>query len=159
MTNLYLIFLFYFFILYCYNIKQMGNSSSVPETCVYNKKNFDLLLNNIRDAHNVTEYYARLLLQPELPSTLGQYRSYADDTQDFFNPLRKNTVPDLGSSYQSFADYLNNFQGVYEKSEKAGRLPLIQDIFNKCTIVQQSLIDELYNTCYTQGVPSTPEGQ
>lgn len=134
----------------------MGNSSSVPETCVYNKIQFNQLLDIIRDANNVSQYYANILLNPEKfdNATLNQYLSYTENTQDFFNPLRKNIVPELTSSYQSFADYLNNFQSIYEKAEKAGRQPLIQNIFDKCTIVQQTLIDDLYNTCYNQGTTS-----
>jgi len=144
----------------------MGQSA--PETpqippevyiCSYNKYSFDEKLDVIRDAHEVTQFYAELLLQERLPLKLDQYKNYSDHTEDYFNPTRKTILPDLGMSYYKFYQYINSIPSLYEKTDmtEKDRRMMLSDIFKKCYIVQKYIIEDLWDDCNGQGgfrVPS-----
>lgn len=130
-------------------------SSSLPDVpadayiCKYNKSSFNEKLNIIRDAHDVSQYYASLLLVEKLPIKLLNYKNYSDATEEYFNPTRKISLNDLGSSYYQFYQYLNNIQELYEQPDNSetDRRRMLTDIFNKCYIVQKYIIEDLWNDC------------
>lgn len=117
--------------------------------CKYNKSSFNEKLNIIRDAHDVSQYYASLLLVEKLPLKLSNYKNYNDATEEYFNPTRKNILNDLGSSYYQFYQYLNNIQELYEQPDNSetDRRRMLTDIFNRCYIVQKYIIEDLWNDC------------
>jgi hypothetical protein len=127
--------------------------------CSYNKYSFDDKLDVIRDAHEVSQYYANLLLLERLPIRLDLYKNYSDHTEEYFNPTRKNVLTDLGMSYYKFYQYINSIPELYEKTDmtESDRRKLLTDIFNKCYIVQKYIIEDLWDDCNGQGdfrVPS-----
>lgn len=146
----------------------MGQSApEIPEEayiCSYNKYSFDDKLDVIRDAHEVSQYYANLLLLERLPIKLDLYKNYSDHTESYFNPTRKNVLTDLGMSYYQFFQYINSVPSLYEKTDmnENDRRQLLTDIFKKCYIVQKYIIEDLWDDCNGQGnfrVPSknTPQ--
>lgn len=141
----------------------MGQSApEIPEEayiCSYNKYSFDDKLDVIRDAHEVSQYYANLLLLESLPTRLDSYKNYSDHTESYFNPTRKHVLKDLGMSYYKFYQYINSISYLYEKTEmtESSRRKLLSDIFKKCYIVQKYIIEDLWDDCNGQGdfrVPS-----
>ena len=147
----------------------MGGTTSTekkipPEVyiCKYNKASFDKKLDVIRDAHEVSQYYAELLLEEHLPIKLDLYKNYSDDTEEYFNPTRKSVLSDLGMSYYQFYQYLQSFPTLYERTDMndLDRRQLIREIFNKCYIVQQYIIEDLWDDCNSQSgfrIPSRHE--
>lgn len=141
----------------------MGQSApEIPQEayiCSYNKYSFDEKLDVIRNAHEVSQFYANLLLQSTLPIKLDEYKNYSDHTEEYFNPTRKQILPDLGMSYYKFYQYLNSIKSQYEKTDmtESSRRDMLIDIFNKCYIVQKYIIEDLWDDCNGQGnfrVPS-----
>lgn len=134
-----------------------GEPSIPPEAyfCRFNKRNFNKRLDIIRDAHEVSQFYAELLLEERLPITLPEYKNYSDATEEYFNPTRKQNVADLGMSYAQFYQYLNTLQMLYEKPDVTDkdRTVLITDVFKKCYIVQRALIEDLWYDCSGQNIP------
>lgn len=127
--------------------------------CSYNKYSFDEKLDVIRDAHEVSQFYAELLLQERLPVKLDLYKNYSDHTEEYFNPTRRNVLSDLGMSYNQFYQYLNSFSSLYEKTDMTenDRRQMLTDVFKKCYIVQKYIIEDLWDDCNGQGnfkVPS-----
>lgn len=150
----------------------MGNSSSHVEhkstasipadayICKYNKSSFNEKLNIIRDAHDVSQYYASLLLLEKLPIKLAIYKNYSDATEEYFNPTRKVYLNDLDSSYYQFYQYLNTLRDIYEQSDVSDviRKKLLTNVFNKCYTVQKYIIEDLWNDCNEEnGYPITIE--
>jgi hypothetical protein len=143
----------------------MGQSApeepQIPEEvyiCSYNKYSFDDKLDVIRDAHEVSQYYANLLLLDALPIKLDLYKNYSDHTEEYFNPTRKNVLTDLGMSYYKFYQYINSISELYEKTDmtEASRRKLLTDIFKKCYIVQKYIIEDLWDDCNGQGDSRVP---
>lgn len=134
-----------------------SSSSSVPQaalTCAYNKNNFNKLLDITRDAHNVTQFYANILIQETLPLKLDEYKNYTDESEEYFNPTRKTNLPDLESSYYAFFQFLNRtLQEEYEASNNNDqkRRDIITKVFNKAFIVQKYLIEDIWESCNDQG--------
>ena len=92
---------------------------AIPEEvyiCSYNKYSFNDKLDVIRDAHDVSQYYANLLLLERLPIKLDLYKNYSDHTEEYFNPTRKNVLTDLGMSYYNFYQYINSVPELYGPS-------------------------------------------
>ena len=109
---------------------------AIPEEvyiCSYNKYSFNDKLDVIRDAHDVSQYYANLLLLERLPIKLDLYKNYSDHTEEYFNPTRKNVLTDLGMSYYNFYQYINSVPELYEKTDMAekDRRKLLTDIFKR----------------------------
>lgn len=135
----------------------MGSSQSVPQAvliCQYNKGRFNKQLDIIRDAHNVTQFYANLLSEETLPIKLSEYKNYTEETEEYFNPTRKITLPDLESSYYIFYQYLTKtLQNIYEASNNNDqkRREIITNVFNKTFIVQKYIIEDLWEGCNDQG--------
>lgn len=136
----------------------MGSSTpSVPQAaliCSYNKQKFNKLLDITRDAHNVTQFYANLLIQETLPLKLDEYRNYTDETEEYFNPTRKTTLPDLEASYYGFFQHLDKtLKEEYEASNNNDqrRREVINSVFNKAFIVQKYLIEDIWESCNDQG--------
>lgn len=144
----------------------MGNSTShiaaalpsIPITpaipadayiCKYNKESFNSKLNIIRDAHNVSQYYASILLSEKLPLKLSMYLNYNDLSEEYFNPTRKIILTDLDSSYYQYYQYLNTLKELYEQPDNSenDRRKILTDIFNKCYIVQKYIIEDLWDDC------------
>ena len=145
----------------------MGGSSSIPADayiCKYNKESFDTKLDVIRDAHDVSQFYATLLLEEHLPIKLDEYKNYSNETEEYFNPTRKNILTDLGMSYYQFFQYINSIPTLYEKTDMNGlhRRKMITEVFNKCYIVQKYIIEDLWEDCNSQNgfrIPSRHQKQ
>lgn len=144
----------------------LPNLSSTPKIpadayiCKYNKSSFNEKLNIIRDAHDVSQYYASLLLLEKLPLKLSIYKNYNDASEEYFNPTRKTILNDLGSSYYQFYQYLNSIQEIYEQPDNSetDRRLLLTNIFNKCYVVQKYIIEDLWDDCNEgNGYPITIE--
>jgi hypothetical protein len=138
-----------------YVLYKMGGSTSIPADaymCKYNKASFNQKLDIIRDAHDVSQYYAALLLLPKLPIKLDYYKNYSQVTEEYFNPTRKNELPDLGMSYYQYYQYLDALQKYYEATDIADsdRRIMLSDIFNKCYTVQKYIIEDLWEDCNGQ---------
>lgn len=133
----------------------MGGSQSAPaQICQYNKARFNKQLDIIRDAHNVTQFYADLSTQGTLPIKLEQYMNYTDETEEYFNPNRKVVLPDLESSYYALYQYLDKtLKDEYEDSNNNDnkRRQVITNVFNKVFIVQKYIIEDLWESCNDQG--------
>lgn len=131
----------------------MGQGEVEVSACSYDKYSFNTKLDVLRDAHEVTSFYAQLLLDGKFPAKLDRYKNYSDATEDYFNPTRREVLSNLGSSYYQFYQYLNSFKGIYENSEldETSRRQIIVDVFNKCVIVQKYLIEDLWDDCNNQG--------
>jgi hypothetical protein len=136
----------------------MGSSSSTPAIpadayiCKYNKASFNEKLNIIRDAHDVSQYYAALLLVEKLPIKLDYYKNYSEQTEEYFNPTRKNILTDLEMSYYQYYQYLQTLQTMYESSNNTenDRRRILTEVFNKCYIVQKYIIEDLWEDCNGQ---------
>lgn len=146
-----------------------GSSSSIPADayiCKYNKASFNQKLDIIRDAHEVSQYYASLLLVEKLPIQLDYYKNYNEQTEEYFNPTRKNILPDLDMSYYQFYQYLESLKKYYELSDNTenDRRKLLTDVFNKCYTVQKYIIEDLWEDCngqtpYRIEPQTTPESE
>jgi hypothetical protein len=143
----------------------MGSSNSVPEsakTCMYNKHDFNTLLEVIRDAHNVTQYYASVVIKEKMPPKLPEYRTYSDATEEYFlrgfpensnRDFRKIKKAELNMSYYQYYFYLSAIKSKYEAADTTenDRRALMSDAFQKCQIVHKLLIEELWESCDSQG--------
>jgi hypothetical protein len=138
----------------------MGSSHSTPQSvqsaqiCQYNKYKFNKQLDIIRDAHNVTQFYANILTQETLPLKLDEYRNYTDETEEYFNPTRKVILPDLGTSYYALFQYIEKtLKDEFESSnnKENQRRDVITNVFNKAFIVQKYIIEDLWESCNDQG--------
>lgn len=132
----------------------MGGSASKPiegeaNDFICSKDNFLLMLRVLRDAHDVSLYYAELLLQDSLPIALQFYKNYNKETEMFFNLSRKVKRPEIDMSFHDFYNQLAYLNYMYEQSinNAAMRRSIILNVFNKSYIIQRLLIQDLYNTC------------
>lgn len=133
----------------------MGSGQPGPPAdaliCQYNKVNFNDKLDIIRDAHDVSNFYAEiLLLDGNLPLKLNEYRNYSDETEDYFNKTRRIVLPDIDQSYYQFYQYLQNtMQYDYESpnNKDEDRRHIIESIFKKCYTVQKYIIEDLWESC------------
>ena len=136
----------------------MGNSPSTPPgppadalICKYNKSDFNNTLKIIRDAHDVSNFYAdKLLLGGNLPLNLDEYKNYSALSENYFVPTRKVVLPDLGESYYNFYQYLQNtIKTQYESpnNKDDDRRKVIEEVFKKCYIVQKYIIEDLWESC------------
>ena len=139
----------------------MGASTSVPEIaqmCSYNKEDFNKKLNILRDSHSLTQYYASVLLSEKMPITLKEYINYNEESEDYFNTRRKETIDDLQSAnpkiknYYDFYDALNNLQNEYERNDisENERRSKITDVFNVSYTIMRLLIEDLWESCDVQ---------
>lgn len=143
----------------------MGSSASVPEsakTCQYNKNDFNTLLDVIRDAHSVTQFYASVVLKEKMPPALKEYRTYSDASEEYFlrgfpensnSNFRKIKKAELNMSYYQYFFYLSTIKSKYEAADMTenNRRTVMEDIFQKCQIVHKLLVEELWETCDVQG--------
>jgi hypothetical protein len=131
----------------------MGSASSQPEgienTFVCSKDNFLLMLRVLRDAHEVSLFYAELLLQDSLPVALQFYKNYSKETELFFNMSRKIKREQIDMSFHDFYNQLAFLNYTYEQpiNNASMRRKLILLVFNKSYAIQRLLIEDLYNTC------------
>ena len=121
--------------------------------CKYNKNDFNILLNIIRDCHEVSQYYSQFLLMEKVPLQLPEYKNYSDDSEIYFNKIRKNIIPDLGMSYFAFYNYLSSFSRLYESTDSTenNKRKMIIEIFNNAYIIQKTFIEDIWDTCNSQG--------
>ena len=137
----------------------MGGKASVAvaTSCMYEKEAFNHQLDYIRDANKVCQFYAKLLMvEGDLPVKLDQYENYSSATEDHFNSLRKDVKEDLGMSYYQFYQFLDKLKNEYESTNmtQIRRRQLLVDVFNKCYAVQQNLIEDLWKSCDSYGMPA-----
>lgn len=132
----------------------MGLSASKPiegdaDNLVCNSENFLLMLRVLRDAHDVSLFYAELLLQDSLPVALQFYKNYNKETEMFFNRTRKVKREEIDMSFHDFYNQLAYLNYMYEQSinNAAMRRNMLLQVFNKSYIIQRLLIQDLYNTC------------
>lgn len=131
----------------------MGSGSSKPEgmedAFICSKDNFLLMLRVLRDAHDVSLYYAELLLQDSLPVALQYYKNYSKETELFFNMSRKIKREEIDMSFHDFYNQLAFLNYTYEQpiNNANMRRNLILLVFNKSYIIQRLLIQDLYNMC------------
>jgi hypothetical protein len=145
----------------------MGSSQStikkVATTCKYNKIKFNELLDLIRDAHTVTQFWGKLVLidSKRLPSKLEEYKNYSIPTRDYLNMTKDDIKEDIldlikttgeTTSLYYFFEYLRTFSSVYEQTSMnpEDRKSLIEKVFNNCYSVQKILIEEIWDTCNVQ---------
>lgn len=131
----------------------MGNIFSKPQADIdrffCSKNEFALRLRILRDAHDVSIYYAELLLQDSLPAALQLYKNYNKETELFFNQTRKIKREEIDMSFYDFYNQLAFLNYTYEQTINNDniRRKMILDVFNKSYIIQKLLIADLYNVC------------
>ena len=145
----------------------MGSSQSKVKTiatsCKYNKTKFNELLELIRDAHEVTQFWGKLVLidSKKLPIKLDEYKNYTIATRDYFNNTKddlKDDILDLSKSESEstsmyyFYDFLRTFSSVYESTstDVDDRKEFINKIFANCYNIQKILIEDIWDTCDNQ---------
>lgn len=145
----------------------MGSSQStvkkIATTCKYNKTKFNELLELIRDAHEVTQFWGKLVLidAKKLPIKLDEYKNYTTATRDYLNNTKddpKEDILDLDkkggetTSMYYFYEFLRTFSSVYESTstEVDDRKAYIDKIFANCYNVQKILIEDIWATCDSQ---------
>lgn len=146
----------------------MGNSQSnvkhIAITCKYKKTEFNQLLDLIRDAHDVTQFYSKYVLMEskDLPEKLEEYKNYNDTSEEYFNKTRKEPKDGLinlttkveNFSYFQFYKYLEVFgsKSIYENNSNTpnNRKKLLEDVFNNCYMVQKLLIEDIWSSCDSQ---------
>ncbi len=129
----------------------MGGTQSKTkvEEFVCSKSNFLLMLRVLNDAHEVSLFYAELLLQDSLPLALQFYKNYSEETELFFNLTRTIKNPEIDMSFHDFYNQLAYLNYMYEQpiNNAAMRRKILLDVFNKSYIIQQLLISNLYKAC------------
>lgn len=144
----------------------MGGTSSsieVAKTCVYNKADFETKINIIRDAHTIMQHYATILMSEKMPLKL-EYLSYSDDSEEYFNSRRKDIIQELQQANQKIRNYydfynaLNNLSNEYEKNDitENERRSKVTEVFNISNLVLRLLVEELLESCDSQGRPVPP---
>jgi hypothetical protein len=134
----------------------MGNVLSKPvppnevENVVCSKNNIQLMLRVLRDAHDVSSFYAELLLQDSLPIALQYYKNYSKETEIFFNMTRRVKRQEIDMSFHDFYNQLAFLNYTYEQpiNNANMRRNILLSVFNKSYIIQRLLIEDLYNTCF-----------
>lgn len=145
----------------------MGSSQStvkkIATTCKYNKTKFNELLELIRDAHEVTQFWGKLVLidAKKLPIKLDEYKNYTIATRDYLNNTKdepKDDIFDLDKSNNEttsmyyFYEFLRSFPSIYESTSTdiESRKVYIDKIFANCYNVQKILIEDIWATCDNQ---------
>jgi len=134
----------------------MGNVVSKPlppnevENILCSKNNIQLILRVLRDAHDVSYFYAELLLQDTLPIALQYYKNYSKETELFFNMSRKIKREEIDMSFHDFYNQLAFLNYTYEQpiNNANMRRNILLSVFNKSYIIQRLLIEDLYRTCF-----------
>jgi hypothetical protein len=129
----------------------MGNSASKQtiDQLMCSREYFTLILRVLSDAHDVSQYYAELLLQDSLPIALNYYKNYSKETEGYFNMTRKIKREGIDMSYHDFYNQLAFLNYMYEAptNNAAMRRSMILNVFNKSYIIQKMLVEELYMSC------------
>jgi len=130
----------------------MGNNTStqkITNDFVCNAENFKSLLEILADAHDVSLYYAELLLQDSLPIALQYYKNYSKLSEVYFNRTRKQKLQDIDMSYHDFYNQLAYLNYMYEApvNNTAMRRNMILQIFDKSYKIQKLLIQDIYGYC------------
>lgn len=124
-------------------------------TCAFKKSSINEKLDMVKDANDVMQAYAAVLLMPQMPSALSEYKNYRSSTRAYFDAMVKVPVPALRSanskisSYRDFYVALDALKSEYEKENMTDemRRSKITDIFNLSYIVMMSLIDDAKTSC------------
>jgi hypothetical protein len=138
----------------------MGGSTSTIESCVYNKNDFENKIIIIKDAHEIVQYYANLLMNEKMPLKF-EYLNYNSISEDYFNSRRKDVMGDLQSinskinNYYDIYNGLNNLEREYEKNDitENERRTKITEVWKLTYAVLKLLIEELWESCDIQGRP------
>jgi hypothetical protein len=128
----------------------MGNSSSQnANNLICKSDDFKSLLEILVDAHEVSLYYAELLLQDSLPIALQHYKNYSKVTEAYFNTTRQVKLEDIDMSYHDFYNQLAYLNYMYEAPVNNGsmRRNMILQVFDKSYKIQKHLIQEIYGNC------------
>ena len=129
------------------SIPQQQSQPTYKFVCT--KDNFLLVLRVLRDAHNISLYYAELLLQDSLPVALQYYKNYTKETEMFFNASRKIKRNEIDMSFHDFYNQLAYLNYMYEQpmNNASMRRNMLLSVFNKSYIIQRLLIEDLYKIC------------
>jgi len=148
-----------------------GSAAPVPVThqiieqvCKYQKDDFNNKIDVLRDAHELMQYYANLLLTEKMPMNLPEYKNYNATSEEHFNKKRKEEMPDLLAvnqkirNYYDFYNGLNNLKAEYERNDitENERRNKIKDVFSISYAVLRLLIEELWQSCDVQNPPPPP---
>lgn len=141
----------------------MGNSNSrtikKAIDCKYNKTDFMLKLNILKNAYEVSTFYGNEFASySPLPSRLIKYLNYNDITEQFFNTTRKDDIEELieiNSKIRNYYDFyiaLNSLNVEYEnpnltENERRIKLKIVFEISYK---IVELLIQELSISCSSQ---------
>ena len=127
----------------------MGNSASKVDQLMCSREYFTLILRVLSDAHDVSQYYAELLLQDSLPIALNYYKNYSKETEAYFNMTRKIKREGIDMSYHDFYNQLAFLNYMYEAptNNAAMRRSMILNVFDKSYKIQKMLVEELYMSC------------
>jgi hypothetical protein len=138
----------------------MGNTNSkakeIATFCKYNKKSFRKQIDMVHDAHNIVVYYSKFLLYNKVPMDLGEYVNYDDDTENYFNIKRKESIPELNeyciNTYYDFYKMLEMLPRMYKKPEttEIERKELIIKYVEISQAILKSLVEELNTSCDIQ---------
>ena len=143
----------------------MGQTQSAPivkiaKTCKYNKKDFNELIEVIKDAHRVVQYYATVLLKEKMPIQVDVV-NFGESAEDHFNSRRKEEIPefmeinDKIKNYYDFYKALDNLPVEYSRNDitENERRNKITQVFNLCHVTLSLLIQELGVSCESQTLP------
>lgn len=127
----------------------MGGATSKIHQFKCSQSEFKKLLTIIHDAHDVSLYYAELLLNESLPLALQMYKNYTKETELYFNESRYNKLDDIDMSYHDFYNQLAYLNYLYESptNNSAIRRKILLEIFDRSYKIQKHLINELYTKC------------
>lgn len=124
-------------------------------TCAFKRGTIDDKLDMIKDANDVMQSYAQVLLMERMPNNLPDYKNYKSSTRAYFDSMAKVQVPQLKSANYKITNYKDFYMGLealkaeYEQpmmTEEMKRSK-ITDIFNLSYIVMMTLIDDVKNSC------------
>jgi hypothetical protein len=127
----------------------MGSSVSTPTPTKCSKQSFLQMINILSDAHDVSLYYAELLLEDSLPVALQFYKNYNSVTEAAFSTVRRIKKPDIDMSYHDFYNQLAYLNYLYEQPSNNGviRRKILLQVFDKSYKIQKNLIQDLYDLC------------
>lgn len=127
----------------------------VALTCAFKKQSINEKLDMVKDANDVMQAYAAVLLMARMPNPLPEYKNYRSSTRAYFDSMNKVVVPALRSANSRISSYKDFYIGLdalkmeYEQPHmtEETRRSKITDIFNLSYIVMMSLIDDVKTSC------------
>ena len=142
----------------------MGAGQSVDASvCKFNKQEFNVLLEIIKDAHAVLQFYASTALIDLPPVKLPQYKEFG--FEQYYNALRNNSSEEFTSLdmkgittvYQAF-NFFTNFETVYGNAVDTNeRKRIARDAFNVSHATVKFWVNQLNERCQMQSLSPQQE--